>query len=80
MGRFMRTDPRPLAPPEILFPRLWIFFAMGGGGGIGRVTAENSRFVWLLLYALIGGGVVADIRRIPSVSILLSFLCPPGYL
>lgn len=40
---------------QILFPRLWIFFAIGEGKSIGRVTAENSRFVWLLLYALIGG-------------------------
>lgn len=65
---------------QILFPRL--FFAIGEEGGEKYWTRDGGKFTVRLAFIVRFDRwrAVADIHRIPSVSILLSFLCPPGYL
>lgn len=66
---------------QILFPRLWIFFAVREGEE-KYWTRDAGKFTVRLAFIVRFDRwrAVPDIHRIPSVSILLSFLCPPGYL
>lgn len=52
------------------------------GGRVKYWTRDGGKFTVRLAFIVRFDRwrAVPDIHRIPSVSILLSFLCPPGYL
>lgn len=81
MEGFTQTDPRvPYALLPDTFPSSMDIFRHWGGEKYW--TRDGGKFTVRLAFIVRFDRwrAVADIHRIPSVSILLSFLCPPGYL